>query len=81
VNPARALSISSQGYGVFLYVAGIGQQVAVTYSVSPDLRTVIVTPTAPLQAGMQYQLLAHLGITDLAGNQFPASVSIFFTTQ
>ena len=81
IDPVRALTISSQGYGVLLYAAGTGQPVAVTYSVSADFRTVIVTPTVPLQSGTQYQLLAYVGITDLAGNAYGSYNAITFTTQ
>jgi hypothetical protein len=80
VDPVRALTISSQGYGIYLYVAGI-QTVGVTYSVSADFRTVIVTPKAPLQAGTQYVLVVYVGITDLAGNAYPIYNTITFTTQ
>jgi hypothetical protein len=80
VDPVRALTISSQGYGIYLYVEGI-QTVDVTYSVSADFRTVIVTPTAPLQAGTRYLLVVYIGITDLAGNAYPIYNTITFTTQ
>ena len=81
ISPVRAIGSGPQGIGILLYQPAIGQYVAVAYSFSPDYRTVIVTPTAPLQAGTQYQLIVYYGITDLAGNSYPAYNYIYFTTQ
>ena len=81
VDPVRALTISTQGYGIYLYVPGMGQYVDVTYSVSADYRTVVVTPTSALQPGTQYQFIVYVGITDLAGNPYPIYNVMTFTTQ
>jgi hypothetical protein len=62
-------------------VPGAGQYADVNYSVSPDFRTVILTPKTPLQPGTQYQLIVYVGITDLAGNAYPIYNTITFTTQ
>jgi hypothetical protein len=81
VSPAHAITVGSQNIGVFMYQPAIGQYVAVTYSFSADYKTIMVTPTAPLQAGTQYQLIVYYGITDLAGNSYPSYNYISFTTQ
>ncbi len=81
IDPVRAVTVSAQGFGIFMYVAGAGIPVDLTYSVSADFRTVTATPTAPLQPGTQYQLIVYSGITDLAGNPYPIFNSITFTTQ
>jgi Bacterial Ig-like domain len=69
------------GTGVYLYHPATGQFVSFTVSFEDNYRKAIITPTAPLQPGTQYQFGVHGWSTDLAGNQFPASVWILFTTQ
>ena len=80
MNPVRAMSLTT-GTGVYLYHPATGQFVSFTVSYEDNYRKAIITPTAPLQPGTQYQFGVHGWSTDLAGNQFPASVWILFTTQ
>lgn len=80
MNPVRAMSLST-GTGLYLYHPATGQYLLFTVSFSADYRTMIVTPTGQLQPGTQYQFGVYLWNTDLAGNQFPTSVWILFTTQ
>ena len=80
MNPVRAMSLST-GTGLYLYIPATGQFVSCTVSFEDNYRKAILTPTAPLQPGTQYQFGVYYSNTDLAGNQFPTSVWIYFTTQ
>jgi hypothetical protein len=80
MDPVRTMSAPT-GSGVYLYQPSTGQFVTITISVSADYRTFTITPLSPLQSGTQYQFGVYGWSTDLAGNPYPTSISVFFMTQ
>jgi hypothetical protein len=74
INPMSAIAT------VLLRVTNTGVTVPVSYGFSADLRTVTLTPSAPLAAGTQYSFVLSFGVRDLAGN-VASLPTVTFTTQ
>jgi len=62
-------------------VTNTGQVVPVSISVSPDSRTVILTPSSPLAPATRYTVTTGFEIKDLVGNAPRFGMSATFTTQ
>jgi len=79
MNPVRAMTFSV-GSGLSLVLSATSQAVSFTVSFEDDYRTMVITPTAPLQPGTQYTFGAFFWEADFAGNLFPTAVAVNFTT-
>ena len=64
---ARAAQFDGSNSGVYLRLTATSAVVPSTLSFSADFRTVTITPTAPLSANTQYQIVSNL-VYDVAGN-------------
>ncbi|MDX2151723.1 MAG: Ig-like domain-containing protein [Bryobacteraceae bacterium] len=77
IDPGSILNNTTATYVV---LTATGVTVPVNYSFSADLRTVTLTPVAPLNAGAQYTIRAWSPTRDLAGNQVNTNPTASFTT-
>jgi Big-like domain-containing protein len=79
MNPVRAMTFSV-GSGLSLVYSATSQPVSFTVSFEDEYRTMVITPTAPLQLGTQYTVGVFFWEVDFAGNLFPTAVAVNFTT-
>jgi hypothetical protein len=66
---------------VVLRVTNTGEAVPTTISFSQNLRTVILTPLAPLNSATQYTVAIVGSVTDQAGNGISNFLTATFTTR
>jgi hypothetical protein len=79
INPVSVLS-ASPNTGIWLRRQTGSVLIPVAYSFSADSKVVTLTPLAPLDAGTIYNVVVSSGISDLAGNVYPTTTQITFTT-